>query len=164
MFCLQNHPKYAPIYLNLPSGNNPAPAKIRIGSMPPNGLCFPACKTACESHGSAGRRRAASVPRQIVIQPETRLPFVCVAYRLQAGFRAETGAAKRLPPSDDGTQSRRIRRPPAEIPAPRRFPDWERAPPAPPAPLVAGREPAFRRKPSPAAGVSVTPHAFYSRF
>ena len=22
MFCLQNHPKYAPIYLNLPSGNN----------------------------------------------------------------------------------------------------------------------------------------------
>ena len=21
MFCLQNHPKYAPIYLNLPSGN-----------------------------------------------------------------------------------------------------------------------------------------------
>lgn len=118
---------------------------------PRNGLCFPACKTACEFHGSAGRRRAASVPRQIVIQPETRLPFVCVAYRLQAGFRAETGTAKRLPPSDDGAQSRRIRRPPAEIPEP-------------PAPIIAGREPAFRRKPSPEAGVSVTPHAFYSRF
>lgn len=22
MFCLQNHPKYAPIYLNLPNGND----------------------------------------------------------------------------------------------------------------------------------------------
>lgn len=45
MFCLQNHPKYAPIYLNLPSGNNPAPAKIRIGSMPPaTASAFPPAK------------------------------------------------------------------------------------------------------------------------
>ena len=37
MFCLQNHPKYAPIYLNLPSGN-----KHRFFSARPCGAgpCF----------------------------------------------------------------------------------------------------------------------------
>lgn len=58
--------------------------------------------------------------------PTRNPPAVCmrcipVAGGFSCGNR-EIGTAKRLPPSDDGAQSRRIRRPPAEIPAPRRFP------------------------------------------
>ena len=30
MFCLQNHPKYAPIYLNLPEQNDSGPARLRM--------------------------------------------------------------------------------------------------------------------------------------